>query len=142
MYSWKLLEDTWCCWPPQPIGMVEVIGGSYLGTTPHISYKLLLEGLIKRNFAVHAWRYVPGLDHQAHANNAWKGFRICRRKLEARIGTQYRPIRIGHSLGCKLHLLAPDLGRNSKAFIGLSFNNFKADESIPMLSKVLSLIHI
>ena len=44
--------------------------------------------------------------------------------------------RLGHSLGCKLHLLAPDGGRGSRALVALSFNNFQADRSIPLLGEL------
>ncbi|ABX08656.1 DUF1350 family protein [Prochlorococcus marinus] len=142
MYTWRLIERTWCSWPPKPIGLIEMIGGSYLATTPHISYKLLLEGLTRRNIAVHAWRYIPGLDHQSQANEAWRNFRLCKTKLDLRVGVMPSSLRIGHSLGCKLHLLAPDLGRNSKAFIGLCFNNFTADQSIPLVEKVSKRLNI
>ena len=136
MSNWRKIDQTWCNWPSQPKALIEMIGGSYLAATPNISYKILLESLSNRNFAVHAWSYIPGFDHQAQANEAWKALRKCRLKLESRIGTKsYIPIRLGHSLGCKLHLIAPDGGRKSKLFIGISFNNFKADSSIPILGK-------
>ena len=137
MANWRKIDNTWCRWPSKPIALVEMIGGSYLGISPNISYKRLLEALSKKNIAIHAWNYIPGFDHQAQANEAWKEFRECRIKLESRIGIKsYKPIRIGHSLGCKLHLISPDRGRISKLFIGLSFNNFKADKSIPLLRKM------
>ena len=47
-----------------------------------------------------------------------------------------KSIRLGHSLGCKLHLLAPDGGRNCNGLVAISFNNFKANQSIPMLRKM------
>ena len=128
MTQWRKINRTWCIWPSRPKELIEMIGGSYLGISPNISYKRLLEGLSKKNIAIHAWNYIPGFDHQAQANEAWKEFRECRFKLESRIGIKsYKPIRLGHSLGCKLHLISPDRGRISKLFIGLSFNNFKAD---------------
>ena len=40
-----------------------------------------------------------------------------------------------HSLGCKLHLLAPDGGRGCRGLAALSRNNF-ADRSIPLLGTV------
>ena len=46
------------------------------------------------------------------------------------------PLRLGHSLGCKLQLLAPDGGRNSRGLVALSFNNFQADRSIPLLGEI------
>ncbi len=136
MASWRLIQKTWCNWPPRPKGVIEMIGGSYLAATPHISYRRLLEGLSKKGLAIHAWSYVPGLDHQTQANEAWKNMRQCREILAKRIGTIPTSIRLGHSLGCKLHLLAPDGGRNSESLISLSFNNFGAERSIPMISKI------
>jgi hypothetical protein len=115
-----------------------MIGGSYLAASPQLSYRRLLEALADHNLAVHTWGYVPGFDHQAQANEAWSNLRRCRQELETRVGPLPAPLRLGHSLGCKLHLLAPDGGRNSKALVALSFNNFTADRSIPMLRELRS----
>ncbi len=143
MPSWRRIDKTWCSWPSKPIGLIEMIGGSYLSATPNISYKRLLDELSKRNLAVHAWSYVPSFDHQGQSNQAWKDLRKCRLELEQRLGNiSLQPIRIGHSLGCKLHLIAPDGGRRIKCFIGISFNNFKADKSIPILGKVKRKLNI
>ncbi len=95
-----------------------------------------------QNIAIHAWNYAPNFDHQVQANQAWKSFRVCRKKLETRIGSLPLSLRIGHSLGCKLHLLSPDGGRNSKALIALSFNNFTAKNSIPFLGKVSTKLNM
>ena len=109
MTNWRKIDQTWCSWPSKPTALIEMIGGSYLAATPNISYKTLLNSLSQKNIAIHAWSYIPSLDHQAQANEAWKDLRKCRLKLESRIGNiSYEPIRLGHSLGCKLHLIAPD----------------------------------
>ncbi len=113
-----------------------MIGGSYLAASPQISYRRLLEALSKENLAIHSWGYLPGFDHQAQANEAWKNLRVCRELLHNRVGSIPKSIRLGHSLGCKLHLLAPDGGRNSKGLITLSFNNYPANRSIPMLKQI------
>ncbi len=136
MNRWRRINHTWCNWPSKPLGLIELIGGSYLSISPHISYRRLLEELSKKNLAIHTWSYIPGLDHQSQANEAWKDLRSCRNQLQKRIGFILPPLRIGHSLGCKLHLLAPDGGRNSKALVTLGFNNFTANRSIPMMSKL------
>ncbi len=136
MISFKRIDQTWCNWPAQPKCLIEIIGGSYLATSPNLSYRRLIEKLTNYNFAVHAWSYIPGLDHQTQANDAWKSLRNCKQKLQIRIGRELQSIRLGHSLGCKLHLLAPDGGRNCKALIALSFNNFTAEKSIPMLGEL------
>ena len=75
MTQWRKINRTWCIWPSRPKELIEMIGGSYLGISPNISYKRLLEGLGKKNIAIHAWNYIPGFDHQAQANEAWKEFR-------------------------------------------------------------------
>ena len=142
MTRWRYINQTWCNWPAKPIGLIEMIGGSYLSASPHISYKRLLEGLSRKNLAIHAWSYVPSFDHQSQANEAWKSFRICKKKLEERISIRMNSLRLGHSLGCKLHLLSPDGGRNSNALVSLSFNNFNAAKSIPMLGKLTSRLNI
>ena len=136
MANWRQLGAIWQLRPPQPAGLVEFIGGSYLAATPQISYRRLLEDLAAEGLAVHAWAYVPGFDHQRQARDAWSAFRSARRQLEERCGPFSAPLRLGHSLGCKLHLLAPDGGRGSKALVALSFNNFNADRSIPLLGEL------
>ena len=134
MTNWRSKGRIWCLWPARPKGLIEVIGGSYLSASPYVSYRRLLEGLYQQNLAIHAWSYLPGFDHQSQANEAWKNLRNCRKNLEARVGELPLSIRLGHSLGCKLHLLAPDGGRNSNSLVALSFNNFTAKKSIPLFS--------
>ena len=136
MTQWRRLSQAWVLWPAQPKGVVEMVGGSYLAASPQLSYRRLLEHLAECDLAVHAWSYVPGFDHQAQANEAWGALRRCRQKLEARVGSLPPSLRLGHSLGCKLHLLAPDGGRNSQSLVALSFNNFEAEQSIPMLRQL------
>jgi hypothetical protein len=112
---------------------VEFIGGSVLGATPQISYRRLLETLARHGWTVHAWSYVPAFDHQAQANEAWRCFRAAR---SADGGADAPVLRFGHSLGCKLHLLAPDAGRASDGLVALSFNNYPAERSIPLLAEM------
>ena len=64
------------------------------------------------------------------------------RFLSKRIGSSIPVVRIGHSLGCKLHLISPDGGRNCEKFISISFNNFSATESIPLLKKISRKLEI
>jgi len=107
-------------------GSIAFIGGSYLAATPQLSYRRLLEALARRGWRILAWSYVPGFDHQAQANEAWRTFR--------RAGPA--TLRLGHSLGCKLHLLAPDGGRGCSGLVAVSFNNFSAERSVPLLAEL------
>ena len=133
MSSWRQQGNLWQLRPSRPQALVEFIGGSYLAATPQVSYRRLLEDLAQLNLAVHAWAYVPGFDHQSQARQAWTELREARRRLVERSGSLPPSLRLGHSLGCKLLLLAPDGGRSSKSLVALSFNNFAADRSIPLL---------
>ena len=130
------IQDVSCQWPSRPVGLIEIIGGSYISIKPEITYKRLISELLRKNFAVHSWSYIPNFDHQRQAIHAWKQFRISRDILEKRVGLKQKAIRLGHSLGCKLHLLAPDGGRNCNGLVAISFNNFKATKSIPMIKKM------
>ncbi len=136
MSTFRRISDVSCQWPSRPIGLVELIGGSYISIKPEITYKRLISSFLRRNFAVHSWSYIPNFDHQLQANHAWKQFRQSRKILQKRVGLIPKSIRLGHSLGCKLHLLAPDGGRNCDGLVAISFNNFKANKSIPLLSKM------
>ena len=130
MTRWRQRGDIWELEPAAlERGTLEFIGGSYLAASPQLSYRRLLEALASLGWRVRAWSYVPGFDHQDQANLAWRRFRQLR-------GADRAVLRLGHSLGCKLHLLAPDGGRGSSALVALSFNNFSAERSIPLLAEL------
>ena len=132
----KYQFNNYCYWPSNPKKIIEFIGGSYLASKPDLTYKRFIESLIDKNYAVHAYKYTPQFDHQELAIKAWKDFKNCQRLLSKRIGISIPSIRIGHSLGCKLHLISPDGGRNCEKFISISFNNFSANRSIPFLKQL------
>jgi hypothetical protein len=138
MAPWQQRDKLWCVEPSgSPRGLIEFIGGSYLAASPQLSYRRLLEALATQGWRGHAWSYVPGFDHQAQANAAWKRFREQRQALaELDALPAGKPLRMGHSLGCKLHLLAPDGGRRNAALVALCFNNFSAERSIPLLAEL------
>ena len=132
----KYQFNNFCFWPSNPQKIIEFIGGSYLATKPDLTYKRFIESLTEKNYAVHAYKYLPQFDHQEIAVNAWRDFRKCKSLLKRRVGRNLETIRIGHSLGCKLHLISPDGGRNCEKFISISFNNFSANKSIPFLKNI------
>ncbi len=136
MFFSRFHFNTFCYWPSNPKKIIEFIGGSYLASKPDITYKRFIENLLKRNFAVHAYQYIPQFDHQELSYKAWKDFKSCKILLFKRLNKKINTIRIGHSLGCKLHLISPDGGRNCEKFISISFNNFGANKSIPFLKNI------
>ena len=132
----KFQFNTNCYWPSNPKKIIEFIGGSYLATRPDFTYKRFIENLLKKNYAIHAYRYIPQFDHQEISSNAWKDFKMCKKVLFNRINKELETVRVGHSLGCKIHLISPDGGRNCEKFISISFNNFSANKSIPLLKNI------
>ena len=132
----KYQYNSYCYWPSNPKKIIEFIGGSYLASKPDLTYRRFIESLTNKNYAVHAYKYIPQFDHQEIATKAWKDFKNCQRSLSRRIRASIPIIRIGHSLGCKLHLISPDGGRNCEKFISISFNNFSASRSIPLLKNL------
>tara|TARA_Y100001933_G_scaffold4379_1_gene4092 strand:+ start:656 stop:1378 length:723 start_codon:yes stop_codon:yes gene_type:complete len=136
MYFTKFQFNTNCYWPSNPKKIIEFIGGSYLATRPDFTYKRFIENLLKKNYAVHAYRYIPQFDHQEISTNAWKDLKNCKKLLFKRLSKEINTVRVGHSLGCKLHLISPDGGRNCEKFVSISFNNFSANNSIPLLKNI------
>ena len=132
----KFHFNTYCYWPSNPKGIIEFIGGSYLATKPNLTYKRFIEYLLRKNYAVHAYQYLPQFDHQELSFKAWKDLKKCKKLLSQRLNKNILVLRVGHSLGCKLHLISPDGGRNCEKFISISFNNFGANKSIPFLKKI------
>ena len=131
MARWRQLGELWLLEPSGACkGTLQFIGGSYLAATPQLSYRRLLESLARRHGRILAWSYEPGFDHQAQANAAWRQFRLQRQSTAGPL------LRLGHSLGCKLHLLAPDGGRACDGLVALSFNNFSAERSVPLLAEL------
>tara|TARA_Y100001933_G_scaffold264508_1_gene330509 strand:- start:2469 stop:3191 length:723 start_codon:yes stop_codon:yes gene_type:complete len=132
----NFLFNSYCYWPSNPRKIIEFIGGSYLASKPNLTYKRLIENFLKKNYAVHAYQYIPQFDHQELAIKAWKDLKNCKNILTERLKSEIPTIRVGHSLGCKLFLISPDGGRNCEKFISISFNNFGAGKSIPLLKKL------
>ena len=138
---WRQQGSLWLLEPAVPtgapvLGTLAFIGGSYLAATPQLSYRRLLEALAQRGWAVQSWSYVPGFDHQAQANEAWRAFRQGAVGAIPDAPAGGRMLRVGHSLGCKLHLLAPDGGRGCDGLVAVSFNNFSAERSVPLLAEL------
>ncbi len=136
MSRWLQQGDLWILEPETAcLGLIEFIGGSYLSASPQLSYRRLLEALAAIGWQIHAWSYLPAFDHQAQANEAMRRFHRARQTMVGRASAA--PIlRMGHSLGCKLQLLAPDGGRASCGLVALSFNNFSAERSVPLLAEL------
>jgi hypothetical protein len=95
--------------------------------------------MARQGYAVVATPFVNTLDHAAIARDVLNRFENTIERLQARgvLSKRYLPIYgVGHSMGCKLHLLIGSLFYVERAGnILISFNNYPASRAIPLVEQ-------
>ena len=138
--EWKEIAGNWVLIPQKQIGIVHFLGGAFVATAPQLTYRWLLEQLAAENYVVIATPFVNTLDHTAIARSVLNGFENATGQLYANslIRSRYLPIYgVGHSMGCKLHLLIGSLFNIERAGnILISFNNYAARDAIPLVQQL------
>jgi len=144
--DWKENRGNWVLIPRNPIGIIHFLGGAFVATAPHLTYRWLLEHLGNKGYVVIATPYVNTLDHNAIAKSVLIKFERTVERLNesGELRNIYLPIYgIGHSMGCKLHLLIGSLFAVERAGnILIYFNNFAANEAIPLVEQLNSTFTI
>ncbi len=137
--DWKEISGNWVLIPPKPVGIVHFLGGAFVATAPHVTYRLLLEAIAEKGYIVIATQFVNTFDHSAIAEQVLRNFERALIRLEERgiLGNGYFPIYgIGHSMGCKLHLLIGSRYPVERAGnVLISFNNFAARDAVPLMEQ-------
>lgn len=137
--DWKEISGNWVLIPRHPIGIVHFLGGAFVAAAPQLTYRWLLEQLAAKNYAVVATPFVNTLDHAAIAQSVLQSFESAIAELHSTsvLRKRYLPIYgLGHSMGCKLHLLIGSLFTVERAGnILISFNNYAAREAIPLVQQ-------
>ncbi len=140
--DWKDIRGNWVVIPRKPIGIIHFLGGAFVATAPHLTYRWLLEQLANQGYVVIATPFVNTLDHSVIAKSVLINFERTLERLEetGKLPKIYLPIYgIGHSMGCKLHLLIGSLEAVPRAGnILISFNNYAAKEAIPLVAQLNS----
>jgi hypothetical protein len=138
--EWLEISGNWVLIPPQPIAIIHFLGGAFVGTTPNLTYRRLLEQLGREGYVIVATAFVNTLDHGAIARRCLSQFDHLLAKLREtqRIPQQYLPIYgVGHSMGSKLHLLIGSLFSVERAGnILISFNNYPVRRAIPLIEQL------
>ena len=144
--NWKEIRGNWVLVPRHPIGIIHFLGGAFVATLPHLTYRWLLEHLGDKGYVIIATPFVNTLDHVAIAQSVLRKFERTLEILQEtrEIRKVYLPIYgLGHSMGCKLHLLIGSLFTVQRAGnILISFNNFAANEAIPLVEQLNSTLEI
>ncbi len=140
--DWKEIRGNWVLIPPKPIGIIHFLGGAFVATAPHLTYRWLLEQLANKGYVIIATPFVNTLDHIAIAKTVLLNFERTIERLQdsGALRQLYLPTYgLGHSMGCKLHLLIGSLLPVERAGnILISFNNYAAKEAIPLVEQLNS----
>lgn len=140
--TWQPVGSNWVMLPRRPVAIIHFLGGAFVGAAPQFSYGRLLEAIAAQGYAIIATPFINTLDHKAIAVAVLQQFentldKLCRRpdlSAALRADLNILPIYgLGHSMGCKLHLLIGSLFDVERAGnMLMSFNNFDADRAIPL----------
>ena len=140
---WQEVSGNWFLVPERPRAIIHFLGGAFVAAAPHLTYRWLLEALYQEGYAVISTPFINTFDHGAIASETLITFEqgltfLCKRRPEL----QSLPIYgLGHSMGCKVHLLIGSQSGMARAGnIFISFNNFPARKSIPLLEQFTQLI--
>ncbi|QQE65575.1 hypothetical protein GFS31_22630 [Leptolyngbya sp. BL0902] len=138
--TWQEVTGNWILMPPRPRGIIHFLGGAFVAAAPSVTYRWLLENLASQGYIIVATPFINTFDHEAIAEEVLITFSQALRYLDRRLGINdpYLPIYgLGHSMGCKVHLLINSLWEVDRAGnIYMSFNNYPAKRSIPFLEQV------
>ncbi len=138
--EWREVSGNWLWVPPQPRAIIHFLGGAFVAAAPNLTYKLLLEALGRRGYVIVATPFINTFDHRAIAHEVLVTFDQALDYLERRVTLKRLPIYgLGHSMGCKVHLLINSLYEVERAGnILMAFNNYSARRSIPFLEQVMT----
>jgi Protein of unknown function (DUF1350) len=136
--EWQEVYGNWVLVPHRPIAIVHFLGGAFVAAAPQVTYRALLEFLANQGFAIVATPFVNTFDHTTIAQRVMRNSNLAFDYLDNQVIGRRLPIYgIGHSMGSKLHVLIGSLFPQERAGnILISFNNYPAKRSIPMLEQV------
>jgi hypothetical protein len=136
--TWLEVEGNWVLTPPKVKAVIHFLGGAFLATSPHLTYRRLLESLAEAGFVIVATPFLNTFDHRQIALDVYGAFR----RAESKLFLDYFPkIGLGHSMGCKIHLLMDswfDLQRSGNIF--MAYNNYSAYRSIPFFENLMGTL--
>lgn len=144
--EWIEVSKNWVLIPPRPKAIVHFLGGAFVATAPQITYRWLLEQIAQQGYIVIATPFINTLNHGIMAKKVLWTFEDGLEDLYSSRRLRQRSLPIyglGHSMGCKLHLLIGSLFPVKRAGnILISFNNYAARESIPLVEQLSSMMEV
>lgn len=136
LMKWREIAGNWVYLPDRPRAIIHFLGGAFVATAPQITYRFLLEDLAEQGYGIIATPFFNTFDHYEITDQVYRSLE----RVIDRLQLQSLPIYgVGHSMGCKVHLLICsqyDVQRAGNIFI--SFNNFSAKDAVPLLNQMPS----
>lgn len=105
----KPIYSCWVAEHPEPIGVIEFLGGALFGSLPNVSYSYFLNSLYAQGYTIITQPFRLGLNHEQIAKEIFEE----RNKVLQDLGESHQNIPriwVGHSLGCKYIMLLEILG--------------------------------
>jgi hypothetical protein len=137
--TWQEVSGNWVLLPSRPVALIHFLGGAFVATAPQATYRRLLECLSRHGYGIIATPFINTLDHTVIAQEVQQSFERTLKLLHSSLRLRrFLPIYgLGHSMGCKLHLLIGSLFSVQRAGnILISFNNYSARRAIPLVESL------
>ena len=142
--EWQEIAGNWILVPRSPVAIVHFLGGAFVAAAPQLTYRWLLEQLAKQRYIIIATPFDSAFDRSAFDHSAIARSTLLRLEsaldylYQRQLATPELPIYgLGHSLGCKLHLLNSSIFEAQRAGnILMAFNNYPAKRAIPFYEQV------
>lgn len=140
MTNWEEVAGNSVLLPSQPKALIHFLGGAFVATAPQVTYSWLLESLAEEGYGIIATPFLNDLNHSAMAQRVLNRFETAYERLG--LFRRYLPIYgLGHSMGCKLHLLINSLYEVQRAGnLLISYNNYPAKKSVPFVEQLNNLV--
>jgi hypothetical protein len=108
----KPIYSCWVAEHPNPIGVIEFLGGALFGSLPNVSYSYFLNSLYEEGYTIVTQPFRLGLNHEQIAKEIFEERNRVLQTL-AKSHQDIPRIWVGHSLGCKYITLLEILGETA-----------------------------
>lgn len=130
--EWQQIGECWIVSSPRPRAVIHFLGGAFVGSSPQIFFRGLLEQLARSGVGVIATGYTTDPNHAQIARSVAQQSR----SAQHRLGWTDLPVfGLGQSLGGKLQILSCILDPESCAYrrgnILFAYNNSSLRDALP-----------
>ena len=115
---WQEVSGNWILIPERPRAIIHFLGGAFVAAAPNVTYQWLLENLAREGYLIVATPFINTFDHKAIAQEVLITFNQAMHYLYKRVfpASDFLPVYgLGHSMGCKVHLLINSLWEVERA---------------------------